>query len=58
MTPVLKLKAPAKGLPKAKKARAPRKVSAAKRPVWSGAKKKMAVNHLQLTLPGIGGTAL
>jgi hypothetical protein len=58
VTPALKLKAPAKGLPKAKKTKAPRKAAAAKRPVWSGARKKITVNHLQLTLPGIGGAAL
>jgi hypothetical protein len=57
MTPGLKLKARVRSLPKAKKARAPKK-AAARRPVWSGAKKKMTLNHLQLTLPGIGGTAL
>jgi hypothetical protein len=53
MNPALMLKPET---PKAKSAKA--KAKAPKRKVWSGAKKRFAVNHLQLTLPGIGGPAL
>lgn len=40
--------------PKAKKAN---KTKSARK-VWTGARKKLSVSHLQLTLPGIGGQAL
>jgi hypothetical protein len=43
--------------PKAKTAPAKAKKTA-KRKVWSGVRKRHAVSHLQLTLPGIGGAAL
>jgi hypothetical protein len=35
-----------------------KKTAKAKRKVWSGVRKRHAVSHLQLTLPGIGGSAL
>lgn len=51
--PVLKPRL--KGLPKPKAAKAPQRASTARPKVWTGARKKISVSHLQLSLPGLGG---